>query len=307
MTKIKVGVVQATPVLFDLEKTIEKVGRLIEEGAKQNCDLLLLPESFIPAYPRGFSFGAVVGKRSDEGRELWKLYWENSIEAPGKYTEIIGSFVKNAGLYLSIGITEKDSISKSLYCTQLFFSPDGKLVGKHRKIKPTGTERLIWAEGDATTLTTYKSQLGIIGNLICWENYMPEARMAMYKKGVEIYLTPTADSRDSWQHTLKHIAQEGRCFVLGCNQFVKKNDYPEHLQKELSKETEIMCSGGSVIISPMGEVIAGPLFNEEGMLTAEIDLGDLIKSKLDFDVIGHYARNDIFKFEIPNQPDSIEC
>jgi len=299
----KVSVVQATPVLFDLEESTEKTIRLIHQCSSENPDIILFPESFIPAYPRGFDFGAKVGYRTDEGRKLWQRYWENSVEVPGKETEMIGLAVKEANTFVAIGITEKDSISGTLYCTLLYFAPSGELIGKHRKIKPTGSERLIWGEGDGTTLTTIDAGFAKIGGLICWENYMPLARMAMYEKGVQIYLAPTADARDSWQTTLKHIAMEGRCFVLGCNQYVEKKDYPEDLQPLILDEPDVMSHGGSVIINPMGEAVAGPLFGKEGILTAELDISEITRAKMDFDVIGHYARPDIFKLEVKDQPE----
>jgi len=186
----------------------------------------------------------------------------------------------------------------------LYFDPEGKLVGKHRKLKPTAAERLIWGEGDGSTLTVICADFGKIGGLICWENYMPLARMAMYSKGIEIYLAPTADTRDSWQATLRHIALEGRCFVLGCNQFVTKSMYPADLVgiEDLEKLPENLCRGGSAIISPLGEVLAGPLFDEEGILYADLDLGDVARGKLDFDVTGHYARPDVFELIVDERP-----
>ncbi len=192
----------------------------------------------------------------------------------------------------------------TLYCTLLYFGNNGEILGKHRKLKPTGSERLIWGEGDGSTLTVVDTELGKVGGLICWENYMPMARMAMYGKGVEIYLAPTADQRDRWQATMKHIALEGRCFVLGCNQFVTKDMYPEDLEliEELDEMPEIICRGGSVIISPMGEVIEGPLWDREGILYADLNREELEKAKLDFDVTGHYARPDIFKLSVNEDP-----
>jgi nitrilase len=305
MKKIKASIVQATPVVFDLQKTVDKTINLIHESAKiKKPDLILFPESFIPAYPRGLDFGAKVGYRTDEGRKLWQRYWENSVEVPGKETALIGRAAKEANTFVAIGVTEKDKVSGTLYCTLLYFAPSGELIGKHRKIKPTGTERLIWGEGDGTTLTTIDAGFAIVGGLICWENYMPLARMAMCQKGVQIYLAPTADARDSWQTTLKHIAMEGRCFVLGCNQYVEKKDYPDVMKHLIKDEPDVMSRGGSVIISPMGEVVAGPLFGEEGILTAELDMGEITRAKMDFDVIGHYARQDIFKFEAIGQPET---
>ena len=292
------AVVQASPILFDKKKTIEKIGDLTSKAAKQNAGLILFPEVFIPGYPRGLSFGTVVGSRSVEGRELFLRYWENAIEVQSKETEQLGKFAKEAKAYLVIGVTEKDKTSDTLFCTLLYFSPSGKLLGKHRKLKPTAAERILWGEGDGRDLTVFETPLGKIGGLICWENYMPLARMALYQQGIEIYLAPTADSRDTWQATLSHIACESRCYVLGCNQFVTKDSYPDFLKEEVKNQPSIMSSGGSVIISPLGKVLAGPLFDKEGILFADLDLREIIKAKMDFDVIGHYARPDLFDFKL---------
>jgi len=304
MKKFKVGCVQATPSLFNKSKTMDIVLKWIQNASEQEVKLLVFPESFIPAYPAGLGFGTVVGSRTESGREQFREYWENSVEVGAEETQQIAKWAKEYGMYITIGVTERDSISKTLYCTLLYFSSKGKLMGKHRKLKPTAAERLIWGEGDGTTLNTFDTEIGKIGGLICWENYMPLARMSMYQKGVEIYVAPTADSRDSWNSSLIHIACEGRCYVIGSNQFIRKGDYPEHLQKELATDRpEILSRGGSVIISPLGKVLAGPLYNEEGLLTAEIDHDEIIRAKMDFDVIGHYARNDVFGFEVEGQPD----
>ncbi len=302
---VVVAVVQAAPILFNREATVEKTVKLINEAARGGAKLILFPEAFIPAYPRGLSFGAVVGSRSEKGRELWQLYWENSVDVPGPITETLGKAAKEAGAYTAIGIIERDSRGNgTLYCTLLYFGPDGSLLGKHRKLKPTASERIVWGEGDGTTLTVLDTEIGKIGGLICWENYMPLARMAMYNHGVEIYLAPTADARDTWQATMSHIACEGRCFVLGCNQFVTKDMYPQNLPgiEELANQPDIMSRGGSVIVSPMGKILAGPLFDREGILYADLDRTEVIKGKMDFDVIGHYARPDIFHLTIANQP-----
>jgi nitrilase len=301
--KVKVGVVQATPVLFDLEKTVEIIISWIERGASEGCEMLLFPESFIPCYPRGLDFDAIVGKRTEKGRNQWLEYWENSLEIPSKSLEIIQKAVKKANIFVFLGVTERASVGGSLYCSLLYFDPEGRLIGTHRKLKPTGLERYVWAESDGSTLVSFDTKLGKIGGLICWENYMPLARMAMYEKGVEIYLAPTADTRTSWQSTMQHIALEGRCFVLSANQYVQKSDYPEKYLDDLKHEPDIMCAGGSVIISPMGEVLAGPLWNAEGLLVAELDFSILAKSKLDFDVVGHYARKDVFNLEVKLQPE----
>ncbi len=295
---IRVAVVQAASVIFDREATVDKACRLIGEAAAQGAQLVLLPEAFIPAYPRGLGFGMVVGMRTEEGRRLWQRYWENAVEVPSPATERLGRAAREAGVYLGIGVIESDrSTGGTLYCTLLYYGPDGAIIGIHRKLKPTAAERLIWGEGDGSTLTVLQTPLGRIGGLICWENYMPLARMALYGKGVEIYLAPTADARDTWQATLRHIACEGRCFVLGCNQYVTRAMHPPEMQHlpELTTQPEVMCRGGSVIISPMGEVLAGPLWDQEGILTADLDRGEIVRSRMDFDVVGHYARPDVFQ------------
>ncbi len=306
MKHVKAAVVQAASVLFDKTLSIEKACGLIKEAAAKGSKIVLLPEAFIPAYPRGFSFGMKVGSRNEQGRELWKRYWDNSIDVPGPDVEILAKAAKEAGVYLAIGVIERASSSSggTLYCTLLYFASDGSLKGKHRKLKPTGSERLIWGEGDGSTLPVISTEAGKIGGLICWENYMPLARTAMYGKGVEIYVAPTADSRDTWQATMRHIACEGRCFVLGCNQFVTKEMYPTHLEtiEELANQPDIMCRGGSVIYSPFGELLAGPLYGEEGILYADLDLSEITKARLDFDVVGHYARADVFQLHVNSQP-----
>ena len=301
ISPVNVSVVQDAPVLFHLSQTIEKIGDLTQKAAFQNTDLVLFPEAFIPAYPRGLGFGMVVGNRKEIGRELWLKYWENSISLESDEVKQLCKIARQNSVFLSVGIIEKDQTSENtLYCSQIYINKTGTVAGIHRKLKPTGSERLIWGEGDGSTLTVVNTEFGKVGGLICWENYMPLARMAIYGKGVQIYLAPTADSRDNWQATLKHIACEGRCFVLGCNQYVTKSMYPEELPMidELSQMDEQMCRGGSAIISPQGEVLAGPLFDEAGILRAELDLNQIAKAKLDFDVTGHYARPDIFQLKV---------
>ena len=290
---------QAAPVLFDREATVEKALRLVSEAAENGSQLILFPEAFIPAYPRGLSFGTVVGGRKPEGRVTWERYWANSVNVPGPVTEKLGEAARQANAYLAVGVIERDSQYSrgTLYCTLLYFGPDGRLLGKHRKIMPTAAERLIWGFGDGSTLTTIETEIGTIGGLICWENYMPLARTFMYSKGVEIYLAPTADARERWNSTLRHIALEGRCFVLGCNQYVTKDMYPADLEgvEDLEDQPETLCRGGSVIISPLGEELAGPLYDREGILYADLDLAQVVRSRFDFDVVGHYSRPDIFQ------------
>ena len=297
---LKTAVVQDSPVLFDGPATRAKAVQLIERAADSGAKLIVFPESFIPAYPRGLSFGFLVGSRSEAGRRDWQRFYENAVEVPGRATELLGKAACKAGAYLVIGVTERDLCNRTLYCTTLYFGPDGTLLGKHRKLKPTGSERLIWGEGDGSTLTVVDTAYGRMGGLICWENYMPLARAAMYQQAVRIYIAPTADSRDVWQSTVRHIALEGRCYVIGCNQYVEKSMYPTDLEyySELESAPEVMCRGGSCIVDPYGEYLAGPLFDEEGMLLAELDMGVLTRSALDFDPIGHYDRPDVFQLHV---------
>lgn len=306
LPSIKVASIQAAPVLFDRDATIDKACRLIEEAAGEGARLILLPEAFVPAYPRALSFGMVVGRRTPDGRQIWQRYWENAVEIPSPATDRLGEAASAAGAYVAIGVIERDSVygGGTLYCTLLYLGPDGRILGLHRKLKPTGAERLIWGEGDGSTLTALSTPYGTLGGLICWENYMPLARMAMYGKGVKIYLAPTADHRDSWTATLRHIACEGRCFVLGSNQFVTRDMYPPDIValEELPAGPAVICRGGSAIVSPMGQLLAGPLYGQEGILYADLDLNEVARGKLDFDVVGHYARPDIFQLTVNELP-----
>jgi nitrilase len=303
--KVKVGVVQESPVFFDKYKTLDKLEKIVKQYSAKGCQLLVFPESFIPGYPRGFDFGAKIGSRTEEGKVLYADYHANSISTKGEDMKRLVELSRQTHTYLVVGMTEKQEENGSLYCSMAYISPTDGLLGVHRKIKPTGTERVIWAEADGASLLTFHSQIGKLGGLICWENYMPLARMAMFQKGVEIYIAPTADSRPEWTITMQQIALEGRCFVLGCNQYFTKSMYPEKYQPYIQDEKEEICPGGSVIVNPQGKIIAGPLFGEAGVLLADLDLEYVIKGKMEFDVCGHYARNDIFSLEVKDQPQTI--
>lgn len=295
----RVAVIQAASVIMDREASTEKAVSLTLEAGEKGANIVVFPEAFIPAYPRGLSFGATVGSRSIEGRKDWFRYWNNSVPVPSQTTERLGEAARKAGVYLVIGIIERDNETSggTLYCSVLFFGPDGRLLGKHRKLKPTASERLIWGEGDGSTLPVFDTPYGKIGALICWENYMPLARAAMYAKGVQIYIAPTADSRELWQSTIRHIAAEGRCFVLSCNQYVNKEMYPTDLvcYDELEGSPDEMCPGGSAIIGPLGNYVHEPVYGKEEILLADLDLREIAYSQFDFDVVGHYSRPDVFQ------------
>ena len=294
---INVAVVQACPALFNKQESLERVAQWSAKAAKKGAELVLFPEAFIPAYPRGMSFGTVVGSRSGDGRNQWLTYAQQSVVVPSVDTQQLGAIAKEFEIYLVIGVVERAEQGGTLYCSLLYFDPSGELLHKHRKLKPTAAERIIWGEGDGKTLHILETPIGKLGGLICWENYMPLARMTLYQQGVQLYVAPTADQRDSWTSSMQHVACEGRCFVLSCNQFVTKQDYPEAYRTEIDHLPNPISRGGSLIVSPLGEILAGPLFDQEGILFAEIDLNETIAGKMDFDAAGHYNRPDVFSFQ----------
>ena len=289
---MKAAVIQAAPVAFEVDATLDKVERLVAEA---DADLVVFPEAFVSCYPRGYAFGAVLGTRTDEGRAWFRRYWESSIDVPGPATERLGSIARERGCHLVIGVIERGG--GTLYCTALFLAPDGKLLGKHRKLMPTASERLVWGFGDGSTLPVFDTPLGRLGAVICWENYMPLLRMAMYRKGIQRYCAPTADPRETWVASMRHIACEGRCFVLSANQFARRSDYPDDYPVDVPAD-HVMCRGNSVIVSPLGELLAGPETEGEAILRAEVDIGRTVEGKYDFDVAGHYSRPDVFRLEV---------
>jgi nitrilase len=252
----------------------------------------VFPEAFLPGYPRGITFGTVVGDRTPEGRDHFRRYWEASVEVPGPAVDRLAEIAAEDSLHMVMGVVERDG--GTLYCTLLFFSPDGYL-GKHRKLMPTAAERIVCGFGDGSTMPVFDTQLGRIGVLICWENYMPLFRMAMYAKGVEIYCAPTADGRETWLSTMRHVALEGRCYVLYCNQCTTRSDFPPDIPNTLAAQSDdVVSTGGSCIVGPLGEVLVGPARGGEDILFADLDLDEIARGKFDFDVVGHYARPDVF-------------
>lgn len=275
---VRVAVVQAGSVLFDREATLSKAERLIAEAAAKGAQLVVFPEAFLGGYPKGEDFGARVGTRSAEGRKLFRRYFENAMDVPGPDTARLAEAAKTHKVWLVTGAIERDG--GTLYCSVLFFGPDGLLAGKHRKVMPTAMERLIWGFGDGGTLPVIETGFGKIGAVICWENYMPLLRAAMYQQGIQLYCAPTVDDRETWPGTMRHVALEGRCFVLSACQFTDS------------------IRGGSLIVGPLGKVMAGPCYDGECILTADLDVGEIAEGKFDLDVAGHYARPDVFRLEV---------
>jgi nitrilase len=298
---LRAAVVQAGAIPFDAETCVDKAVRLIGEAAAQGARLIVFPEAFIVGYPKGLNYGLVVGARDPVGREEFRLYLDAAIAVPGPQTQRLGEAAAEHGAYVVIGVIEREL--GTCYCTALFFGPDGRLLGKHRKLMPTALERMIWGFGDGSTLTAIDSPYGRIGAVICWENYMPLLRMAMYAKNVALYCAPTADDRDTWLPSMRHIALEGRCFVLSACQFIRKRDFPATVRVALGDSPDaVLMRGGSAIIGPLGRVLAGPHFDGETILVAELDLDDIGRGKFDFDVAGHYARPDVFQLVVNEAP-----
>ena len=299
--RVRAAVVQAASVGFDRERSLAKLERLVAEAAGEGAQLAVFPEAFISAYPKGLDFGAVVGNRTDAGRDHFRRYFESAIEVPGPDVERIAAAAREHSIHLAVGVIERDG--GTLYCTVLLFGPEAGYLGKHRKLMPTAAERLVWGFGDGSTLPVVDTPLGRVGTVICWENYMPMLRMAMYAKGVQLYCAPTADDRETWLSTIRHIALEGRCFVLTSCQFLRRSDLPADIPNRISDDPEaVLMRGGSAIVDPFGTVLAGPCFEGETILYADLDLDQVVRGKYDFDAAGHYSRPDVFQLKVNEEP-----
>jgi nitrilase len=300
-TTVTAAAIQATPVFLDREATVEKSVELIKEAASNGAGLMVFPETFIPTYPdwvwRAPAWDGASG-------ELYRRLLENSVEIPSPTTDVLCRAAKRAKAYVSMGVNERDPNGGTLYNAQVYFGPDGSIVGKHRKLMPTGGERLVWGMGDGSTLEVYDTPFGRLGGLTCWENYMPLARYAMYAKGIDVYVAPTWDNGDMWVATLRHIAAEGRVYVIGVAPLLQGADVPKDIpgKDELWADgDDWMCRGYSTIVAPGGDVLAGPLVEEEGILYAEMDAGSARASRHEFDPVGHYSRPDVFRLVVDEQ------
>jgi nitrilase len=297
--RVRAAVIQAAPVVLDREATLEKLERLVAEAADRGARLVVLPEAFVPAYPASPVFGPVFGGFSDPGAgPVFRRFAANCVEVPSPATERIGRAARKAKAWLCVGVNERTATG-TLHCTLLLFAPDGELRQVRRKLVPTHDERMIWGPGPAEPPRAVPTEFGPVGQLVCWENYMPLARFSLYESGERIHLAPTADASDGWQATLRHIALEGRVFVVACNQYVTRKDYPEdfELKDALEHAPEVICRGGSAIVAPNGTYLAEPLYGSEGILTAELDLGLVVEGRQLLDVAGHYARPDVLRLE----------
>lgn len=296
----KVAVVQAGTVPFDTPATIAKAQRLVRECADRGAELAVFPEAFIGGYPKGADFGAVVGSRTPEGRAAYRRYVESAVRLDDPLLAELGDTIREAGITVVVGIIER--LGNTLYCTAVTFVPDGSIADHHRKLMPTGSERLVWGFGDGSTIGTVDTPVGRVGAVICWENYMPLLRQAMYAQGIEIYCAPTADDRPTWIASMTHIALEGRVHVLTACQAIRWDEFPDDYEHQQRDRDTWAMRGGSAIIAPDGEVLAGPVFDEETILVAEIDPGAKTAGHLDFDAAGHYARPDVFRLHVDTAP-----
>lgn len=303
---VRATVVQASTIFYDTPATLDKAERLLAEAAGYGSQLVVFPEAFIGGYPRGSNFGVTIGNRTAKGKDEFRKYHTSAIDVPGPEVERLAAMAGKYKVYLVMGVIERDGYT--LYCTVLFFDSQGHFLGKHRKIMPTALERIIWGFGDGSTIPVFETPIGKIGAAICWENRMPLLRTAMYAKGIEIYCAPTADSREVWQASMTHIALEGGCFVLSANQFCRRKDYPPPPEYEFSGTEQdltpdsIVCAGGSVIISPSGSVLAGPNYDGEALISADLDFGEIARAKFDFDVVGHYSRPEVLSLVVRDHP-----
>ncbi|WYX11715.1 carbon-nitrogen hydrolase family protein [Achromobacter xylosoxidans] len=295
MTTQTVAALQIGASPEDKEATLERILAFEAEITASGAALVVMPEALLGGYPKGEIFGTRLGYRLPEGRQAYARYYQNAIDVPGPETDALAALSQRTGASLVIGVIER--AGSTLYCTALYFDPAAGLAARHRKLMPTGTERLIWGQGDGSTLPVVETAAGRVGGAICWENHMPLLRTAMYAKGVQIWCAPTVDERDIWQCSMRHIAHEGRCFVISACQ-VQPSPAELGLDVPGWDPQRPLINGGSLIVGPLGEVLAGPLHGQTGLLTATIDIEDLVRARYDFDVVGHYARPDVFTLDV---------
>ena len=302
MDPVKVAAVQAAPVLLDRDQTIDKVVALTEQAAAEGARLVAFPEAFVPGYP---DWVWRTRPWDADASALYARLFDQAVIVGSPATEVLAETAGRLGIWLSVGVDERDDNNSTIYNTLLHFAPDGSLAARHRKLMPTGGERLVWGMGDGSTLKVLDTGFGRLGGLICWENYMPLARAALYAQGVDVYLAPTWDNSEVWVPTLRHIAKEGRTYVIGITSCLRAADLPADLPGRAALYADAddwLSRGNSAIIGPEGEILAGPLIGQEGVLYAEIDVTRARTSRQQFDPVGHYNRPDIFRLCVDTSP-----
>jgi nitrilase len=295
---VKVAAVQATPVILDAEASIQKAGALLRECAGQGIQLAVLPEAFVSVFPsNSWARGASDFSGWDE---LWERLWANSVDVPGPLIDKLLEVCSDTGIHCAIGVNERESERPgSIYNTLLLLGPNG-LLHRHRKLMPTHQEKLFYGIGSGDDLGVTETPFGRVGGLICWENRMPLARYAVYKDGPQIWLAPTGDDSDGWLASMRHIAIESGAFVVSVPQYIPRSAFPDDFPAPLPEGKDLFGNGGAAIVEPeRGAVIAGPLYGEEGIVTAECDLLVGLHAKRWFDVVGHYSREDVLASTTP--------
>ena len=292
----KLALVQAEPVLFDKQACLDKTVTLIKEAAEQKAELIVFPELFIPGYPIGMNFGFSMGKRTEAGRQDWMRYYNASLLAGGEEFQLLADLVKELGVYVSLGFSERDGVSGTLYNSNVIFEPDGSYK-VHRKLKPTGSERVVWGDANQDYFPITETPWGPVGSLICWESYMPLARVALYQKGITIYISPNTNDNPEWQATIQHIAIEGKCYFINADMLVRKSSYPTDLNEKeaVDRLPEMVCRGGSCIIDPYGHYLTEPVWDKETIIYADLDMTLPAACKMEHDAVGHYARPDVLQ------------
>ena len=302
MEPVKVAAVQAAPVLLDRDATIGKVVALAEKAAAEGARLVAFPEAFVPGYP---DWVWRTRPWDADATALYARLYDQAVVAGSPAAEVLAETAGRLGIWLSVGVDERDGQDSTIYNTLLHFAPDGSLAARHRKLMPTGGERLVWGMGDGSGLEVLDTGFGRLGGLICWENYMPLARAALYAQGIDVYLAPTWDNSEVWVPTLRHIAREGRTYVLGVTSCLRATDLPADLPGRAGlygDADDWLSRGNTAIIGPEGEILAGPLTGEEGVLYAEIDTGRARAARQQFDPVGHYSRSDVFRLHVDTAP-----
>ena len=298
----KIALVQAEPVLFDKDASLAKALKYIEEAAAQKAELIVFPELFIPGYPIGMNFGFSMGKRTEAGREDWMRYYNASLVAGDPEFEAMAQAAVKANAYISMGFSERDAVKGTLYNSNVIFEPDGSYK-VHRKLKPTGTERVVWGDADKDYFPITETPWGPMGSLICWESYMPLARVALYQKGITIYISPNTNDNPEWQATIQHIAIEGKCYFINADMLVRKSSYPTDLNEQdaVDRLPDMVCRGGSCIIDPYGHYLTKPVWDEETIIYADLDMTLPAACKMEHDAVGHYARPDVLKLIVEDR------
>ena len=295
----KIALVQAEPVMFDKEASLKKALELIDKASEKKPDLVVFPELFIPGYPIGMNFGFSMGKRTEEGRSDWKRYYDASVVAGGPEFAALSEKAAEHGIYISLGFSERDAVSGTLYNSNVIFEPDGSYK-VHRKLKPTGSERVLYGDADKGYFPVTETPWGPVGALICWESYMPLARVALYEKGITIYISPNTNDNPEWQATIQHIAIEGKCYFINADMIVRKSSYPADLNEKdaVERQPEMVCRGGSCIIDPFGHYLTEPVWDREEIIFADLDMDLPASCKMEHDAIGHYSRPDVLELTV---------